>query len=373
MGHEVTLLVLNSLDQRDCGFGFTYQKPFLITKPIEPSLPKEENWNGVRILRFPSKFQLFSYYWSPGMLRWLLKNAENFDIMHTHTFRFSNNEFTALAHIKSKTPYVFTGHDKLLLDNMGFLPLIIDKLYRATAGKLLLKMAERVIAFDKDYAEDYRNLIGVPNEKIRIVSNGVDYNHYNALPDGDDLREELGNPEKVILFIGRFIDYKKPDLLIASFKLVLEQFPRACLLMIGKDYVLLPHCRKLSIDLGLKENVIFIEDAPEKIKLQALSITDVCVIPSDYESFGIVALEAQSSGVPVIASEVGGLKYHIEEGKTGLFLKEINNKEIAEKIIFLLENEAVRDRMSLEAKKYARNYSWDSVANKLLEVYKEVK
>jgi len=217
MGHEVTLVVLNSLDQRDCGFGITYQKPLLITKPIPPTLPEEENWNGVRILRFPSKVQLFSYYWSPGMLSWLLKNAENFDIMHTHTFRFSNNEFTALAHIKSKTPFVLTGHDKLNLDYMGFLSLTIDKVYRATVGRLLLKMAERVIAFDKDYAADYRNLWGVPNEKIRIISNGIDYSYYNDLPNGNELREVLGNPEKVILFIGRFIDYKKPDLLVASF------------------------------------------------------------------------------------------------------------------------------------------------------------
>jgi len=372
MGHEVTLVVFNSLDQRDCGFGITYQKPLLITKPVEPSLSKEEYWNGVRILRFPSKVQLFSYYWSPGMLSWLLRNAEKFDIMHTHTFRFSNNEFTALAHIKSKTPFVFTGHDKLILDYMGFLSLTIDKVYSATLGRLLLRMAERVIAFDKDYAEDYRNFLGVPNEKIRIISNGIDYEYYDDLPNGNELREVLGNPEKIILFIGRFIDYKRPELLVASFKLVLERFPRSCLIMIGKDYGLLPYCRRLAIDLGLKEEVIFIEDAPEEIKLQALSIADVCVIPSDYEACPLVTIEAQASGVPVIASYVGGLKYLLEEGKTGLFLKERSTKEIAEKIIFLLENEGVRVRMSLEARKYARNYSWDSVANKLLEVYKEV-
>lgn len=372
MGHEVTLVVFNSLDQRDCGFGITYQKPFLITKPIEPSLPKEEYWNGVRILRFPSKVQLLSYYWSPGMLSWLLKNAEKFDIMHTHTLRFSNNEFTALAHIKSKTPLVLTGHDKLLLDHMGFLALTIDKGYIATVGRLLLNMVQKVIAFDKDYAEDYHKIWGVPNEKIRIISNGVDYTHYNNLPKGNELREFAGNPKNIILFIGRFYDLKNPDLLIASFKLVLDQFPNSCLLMICKDYGLLPYCRKLVIDLGLKKKVIFIEDAPEEIKLQAMSIADMCVIPSDYEACSLVAIEAQASGIPVIASEVGGLKYLIKEGKTGLFLKEISTKEIAEKIIFLLENETVRNRMSLEAKKHARNYSWDSVTNKLLEVYKEV-
>jgi glycosyltransferase involved in cell wall biosynthesis len=368
-GHDVALVVFNSLDPQDCGYGVAYQKPYLVTRPKKPVLPREEYWNGVRILRFESKMQLFSYYWSPTMLAWLLENAEEFDIMHTHTLRFSNNEFTALAHIKSQTPFVLTGHDKLRLDYMGPLALTLDKVYRVTIGRLVLNMAERVIAFDEDYAEGYHRLYGVPYEKIRIIPNGIDYAYYNNLPNGDELRETLGNPENVILYVGRFIDYKKPDLLISSFRLVLERFPKSCLLMIGKDYGLLSYCRKLTTDFGLKEKVIFMEDAYEEIKLQALSIADVCVIPSDYESFGLVALEAEASGVPVIASECGGLKYLVEERKTGLFLRERTPNEISQKIIFLLYDNQLRHRMSENAKSFAKNFSWDVVTDKLLQVY----
>jgi len=370
-GHHVTLVVFNSLDPQDCGYGITYQKPYLVTRPKKPVLPREEYWNRVRILRFESKIQLFSYYWSPAMLAWLLENAEEFDIMHTHTLRFSNNEFTALAHLKSKTPFILTGHDKLKLDYMGPLALTLDKVYRATIGRLLLNRAERVIAFDEDYAKGYHRLYGVPYEKIRIISNGIDYAYYNHLPNGDELRETLGNPENVILYIGRFIDYKKPDLLISSFRLVLERFPKSCLLMIGKDYGLLPYCKKLAIDFGLKEKVIFMEDAHEETKLQALSIADVCVIPSDYEACPLVSLEAQASGVPVIASECGGLKYLLEERKTGLFLRARTPNEIAQKIIFLLYDNQLRHRMSVNAKSFAKNFSWDVVTDKLLQVYKE--
>lgn len=371
-GHDVTLVVFNSLDPRDCGYGVTYQKPYLVTRPRKPVLPQEEYWNGVKIIRFESKLQLFSYYWSPAMLAWLLENADEFDIMHTHTLRFSNNEFTALASIKSKTPFVLTGHDKLRLDYMGRLALIIDGVYRATVGRFVLNTADKVIAFDKDYAEDYRKLYGVPNEKIRIVPNGIDCIYYNHLPcHGNELRETLGNPENVILYIGRFIDYKKPDLLIASFKLVLEHFPKSCLLMIGKDYGLLPYLRKLAIDFGLKEKVIFLEDVHEEIKLQALSIADVCVIPSDYEACPLVPLEAQASGVPVVASYVGGLKHIVVEGKTGFFLKERTIYEIAEKISFLLRNDSIRSEMSSNARKFAEKFSWDHVTDSLLDVYEE--
>jgi D-inositol-3-phosphate glycosyltransferase len=141
--------------------------------------------------------------------------------------------------------------------------------------------------------------------------------------------------------------------------------------MIGKDYGLLPYCRKLAIDFGLKENVIFMEDAHEEIKLQALSIADVCVMPSDYESFGLVALETQAAGVPVIASYVGGLKHIVVEGKTGLFLRERTVGEIAEKISFLLHNDSIRSEMGSNGRKFARNFSWDLVTDRLSDVYEE--
>jgi D-inositol-3-phosphate glycosyltransferase len=255
---------------------------------------------------------------------------------------------------------------------MGPFALTLDKFYRATIGRLLLNMAERVIAFDKDYAEDYCRFYRVPNKKIRIIPNGIDYSYYNQSPNSDDLKDTLGNPENIILYIGRFIDYKKPDLLIASFRLVLKHFPKSCLLMIGKDYGLLPYCRKLAFSLGLKQKVVFIEDASEETKLKALKIADVVVIPSDYESFGLVALEAQAAGVPVVASKVGGLKYLIQDGLTGLFLTTRETKEIASKIMFLLDNSEIRTKMSFEARKNASKYSWDNVTNEIIKVYEEI-
>jgi glycosyltransferase involved in cell wall biosynthesis len=372
MGHKVTVVVFNSMNIRDCGYGIAYQKPHLVIRPMKPVLPSEEYRNGVRILRFESKAQLLSYYWSPSMFSWLLKNADKFDIMHTHTYRFSNNEFTALAHVKNKTPFVFTGHDELQLDYMGILPLLIDKVYGATVGRLVVNMAEKVIAFDEDYAKQYHRYFGVPNDRIRIIPNGVDWTYFSNLPDGHELKEAIGNPQNVLLYIGRFIDYKNPDLLIASFKIVLKHFPNSRLIMIGADYGSLSYCKKLATSLDLTDKVIFIENANEETKLQALDIADVCLVPSDYESFGLVALEAQAAGVPVIASWAGGLKHIVVEGKTGLFLREITMREIADKILLLLNSRNMRSSMGSNGQKFARNFSWDAVSERLLEVYREI-
>jgi D-inositol-3-phosphate glycosyltransferase len=368
-GHKVTLAVFNSLDQRDCGFGLTYQKPFLVIKPRKPILPEAELWNGVRILRFPSRAQLFSYYWSPEMLHWLINFIDEFDVVHTHCFRFSNNEFVAFAFLLSNRhiPIVFTCHDATLIDYMGWGARMLDEIYRRTIGKKLIKLASRLIALTESNALEYVKYLFADPEKIIIVPNGIDFERYQNLPDPSDLRKKLGNPEQVVLFIGRFLNYKNPDKLILAFRKISFKYPQSHLLMIGKDYGMLEYCKTLA-----SERVTFFNDAPEEIKLKALALADVCVIPSSYEGFGIVGLEAQASGVPVIATRAGGLKHIIIHGVTGLHIKTPAPEEILQAISFLFENPELRKKMSVEAKRFSRGFSWEVVAEKLEKIYMEV-
>ena len=370
-GHEVTIAVFNSLDQRDCGVGINYAKPYLIKKSIKPKLPKKEIWNGVRILRFQSKAQLFSYYWSPDMLNWLIKNINKFDLVHTHCFRFSNNEFTAIAHFlnKRKVPIIFTCHDACALNYMGTLASALDIVYRRTIGKKIIDMASRHIALTKSNFHEYIKYLYADPEKIRIIPNGIDYEKYDKLPDPSDLKEKIGNPEQVILFIGRFIHYKNPDELILAFKKLAAKYPKSHLLMIGKDYGMFDYCKKLASDLD--NQITLLENSPEEIKLKALALADICVVPSSYEGFGIVALEAQASGVPVIASKRGGLKDVIIDCVTGLHIDPTSN-QISNAIEYLLERPSLRLKMGIEAKMLAKEFSWDNVALKLEEVYQEV-
>jgi glycogen synthase len=371
-GHQVTLAVFNSRDPRDCGYGLTYQKPYLVTTRTKP-LPfsSEEMRNGVRILRFESFLQMYSYYWSPKMLAWLLNNSGDFDIVHTHVFRFSHNEFVGLAHLKNSTPFILTAHDKLKLDYMGQLASTIDDVYRSTLGRILLRMANKVIAFGSFDSIEFHTLYGVPFEKIAIIPNGIDFECFVNLPDGSELLETLNNPDHVVLYLGRFIDYKKPDLLISSFPKVLKYFPNSHLLMVGKDFGLLHYCKELVKNLRLEKKVTFIENASEEMKLTALSIADMCVIPSIFETFPLVALEAAAAGVPVIARNVGGLQDIVVNGKTGILLNIMGYTEIAEEIVDLLSKNAKMVEMQKNAKLLARNFSWEKVTEKLTVIYKE--
>jgi len=373
MGHEVTLVVLNSLDQRDCGFGITYQKPFLITKPIGPLLPPEEYWNGVRILRFPSKAQLLSYYWSPGMLSWLIKNIKYFDIAHTHCLRFSNNEFTAIAHLlnKRRIPLVITCHDVVqrISENSRSWSSIIDGFYIRTIGRILLNLFSRFIALTHTNAIDHIKYLSIDPKKIKIIPNGIELEKYNDLPIPTDLREKLGSPETVILFIGRFVNHKNPDKLILAFKNITKRYGHIHLVMIGKDYGMLNYCKSLVSPLN--NQITFYENASEDTKLKALALADICVIPSSNEGFGIVALEAQASGVPVIAAKRGGLRDILVHGLTGLHINP-SPYEIHKAISFLLDRSVLRRNMGNEGKKFVQKFSWINTSRKLEAVYREI-
>lgn len=370
-GHGVTLVVFNSLDQRDCGFGVTYEKPFLVTKRRKPSLPEAECWNGVRILRFPSVAQLLSFYWSPKMLHWLTGHINEFDVVHTHCLRFSQNDFTAISFLlnKRRVPLVFTGHDAARLQekDMGFKARVLDEIYRRTMGRTLIALTSRLIALTESNAQEYVKHLFADAKKIRIVPNGIDFEKYQRLPDPSDLRKKLGNPEHVILFIGRFLSYKNPDKLILAFRELARKYPKSHLLMIGKDYGLLNYCRRLAC-----ERVTFLDNASEEAKLEALALANLCVIPSSYESFGIVSLEAQASGVPVIATRSGGLKHVLVDGLTGMHLKSPAPHEIDHAVSFLLDHHEIRKEMGYQGKVFSKEFSWSSVAAKLERIYAEL-
>ncbi|MCW4045318.1 MAG: glycosyltransferase family 4 protein [Candidatus Bathyarchaeota archaeon] len=368
-GHDVTLVVFNSLDPNDCGFGITYEKPYFITRPRKPSLSEVDFWKGVKILRFPSEAQLLSYYWSPMMLHWLVNHIHEFDVVHTHCFRFSNNEFATLASLlrNPRVPIVFTCHDAAVLDYMGLRARLLDGVYRRTVGKKLVSIADRLIALTETNAKEYENFLFADPIKIRIVPNGIDFEKYQNLPDPSDLKKQLGNPEQILLFIGRFLSYKNPDKLILAFREIRAKFPNSHLVMIGKDYGLLNYCKKLA-----DGHVTIFENASEELKLRSLAMADLCVIPSSYEGFGIVALEAQAAGVPVIATKSGGLTHCLIDKVTGYHIKSPTSDEIVSVASFLLDHPELRKGMGRAGKKFSKEFSWNLVAEKLENIYGEL-
>ena len=136
-----------------------------------------------------------------------------------------------------------------------------------------------------------------------------------------------------------------------------------------------PECarlQKMCDDLCMGGMVVFLGKRGQDTLPYYYSAAEVVVMPSLYESFGMVALEAMACGTPVVASEVGGLGYLVQNGVTGYTIPDSEPEALCEKLSWLLGDADLRSSMGQRAAKYAMDYAWDKIAAQIIDVYKEL-
>ncbi|MCC7190845.1 MAG: glycosyltransferase family 4 protein, partial [Anaerolineales bacterium] len=121
--------------------------------------------------------------------------------------------------------------------------------------------------------------------------------------------------------------------------------------------------------LGLDQSVVFLGVRDQDKLPYYYSAAEVVVMPSHYESFGMVALEAMACGAPVIASEVGGLAYLVRDGETGFTIPAEEPETLCEKLSGLLNDDELHAKMSAQAAAYAQDYAWEKIAKQIVDVY----
>jgi D-inositol-3-phosphate glycosyltransferase len=127
--------------------------------------------------------------------------------------------------------------------------------------------------------------------------------------------------------------------------------------------------QKLSHDLNLDKMVMFLGKRGQDTLPYYYSAADVLVMPSHYESFGMVALEAMACGTPVIASQVGGLAFLIQDGVTGYHVPGGDSAALSDRLTRVLGDEALRKQMGEQGALYAQNYTWQNIAPQIVAVY----
>jgi D-inositol-3-phosphate glycosyltransferase len=132
------------------------------------------------------------------------------------------------------------------------------------------------------------------------------------------------------------------------------------------------HLRELASDLGVGEHVCFLGAVDHEQLPLYYNAADVCVVPSYYESFGLVALEAMACGTPVVASRVGGLTGTVRDGETGYLISWRCPEPFAERLELLLGNEALRRRFGEAAREVVERYRWANVAEAVVGLYQEL-
>jgi D-inositol-3-phosphate glycosyltransferase len=213
-----------------------------------------------------------------------------------------------------------------------------------------------------------------------VIPPGVDVSHFYPIP-ADEAKMYVGlKPEdRMVLFVGRIEPLKGVDTLIQAMScLQLKEKNRPVhLAIIGGDpgaspeemTVEMARLQKLCDDLMVDQTVVFLGKRDQDKLPYYYSAAELVVMPSHYESFGMVALEAMACGTPVIASEVGGLAYLVRDGETGFTIPDQEPEELCDKISWLLNDKELHETMSARAVEYAQDYAWEKIAKQIVEVY----
>jgi D-inositol-3-phosphate glycosyltransferase len=245
---------------------------------------------------------------------------------------------------------------------------------RIQAETRVLTGADRVICATEQERNLIRQLYGADPSKIAVIPLGVDLDRFRPTAKRD-ARKALGlQDERIILFVGRIEPLKGLDILINAAAL-LESDVDCCVLVVGGDESSEAKVRELqdmAHDRGIGHRVAFAGAVDHDQLPLYYNAADVCVVPSHYESFGLVAIEAMASGVPVVASRVGGLTGTVKDGETGYLIPWLCPEPFAERIELLLENESLRQSLGVAARDAMNRYRWESVASAVLDLYNSV-
>ena len=342
-----------------------------------PGAPPEEDINGVKVHRVPVEGD------STDFIAWvrrlneateakadeLLASKKNkCDIIHGHDWLA---EFAArsLKH-KHKLPLVATIHATEYGRNYG----IHTDLHRYISHVEweFAHEAWRVIACTHYMKEEIHNILGPPLDKIDVIPNGVDAGKFNIDFDKQSFRRGYaGDDERLVFFVGRMVHEKGAGVLIDAMSRIAESgLPAKLLIVGGGDRSAL---RDQAEKLGIGDKVYFAGYVDDDMLLKFYNVVDVAVFPSLYEPFGIVALEAMAAKVPVVTSDVGGLREVVDHGITGITTSAGNPDSLAWGIMQILNNpNAARAMAETAYMKTLNAFSWSRIAEQTIEVYNRV-
>jgi D-inositol-3-phosphate glycosyltransferase len=253
---------------------------------------------------------------------------------------------------------------------------------RVEAEARLLNKADRIVAATRAELAQIQWLYKADTSNVVVIPPGVDTSYFYQIQE-DEAREFIGLPgdNSIVLFVGRIEPLKGIDTLIEAVAIlqeesVLEAHP-ICLMIIGgtpdaSPEVMSAEMKRLQTlceSYGIGDLVLFLGKRDQDTLQYYYSAAYVVVVPSHYESFGLVALEAMACGTPVVASETGGLAYLVRDGETGFHVPAADAKALADRLQALFLDKSLREKMGKQAAAYASTYAWPIITDQILDLY----
>jgi glycosyltransferase involved in cell wall biosynthesis len=239
----------------------------------------------------------------------------------------------------------------------------------------MLERSDRLIAVSDFTRRELLQYYKVKEAKIRVIHNGVDVDKFQPATDKRKAKEELGfNPDdKAILSVGRLYARKGLFTLIESMVPITRKFRNAKFIIAGKG--LSDEMRKLvnyATKLGVKDNIVFTGYFPDKKLPRLYQAADIFAFSTFYENLPFAVLEALSTGLPVVTTNVGGIPEMIDSGKDGFLVEPANSRTLADRILYYLEHPAAASEMGVRARRNIEDhFDWRLIVKKVLKVYDE--
>lgn len=354
-GIETMVTELSSF-YRKSGF-----EPICLTKKWPETLSSYERYNETDIYRVISARTEQEFQ---DLVTWAKDNESKIksDIIHVIGVRRPLPLLGLLLARKWKVPLVCTiaGGDipdkedpqptKVWEEGIEFIPEV-------------LKQSDNVNCVSRALANDLRALVPELND-IEVLYAGLDMSSIK-----DATKEKI--KDQYIFSLRRLDSSKGIDLLIKAFSLIKEKFPQLYLVIAGEG----PEeqkLRQLAKDCCGDERVLFIGTVGLERGIALLKGADVTVVPSLSEGGGLVNIEAQAAGCPVIASRVGGIPEYVKENESGLLFESGNFAELADKISDVLSNESLRSKIIEGGYVYSQLFDWNVLAPQYVNLYKTV-
>lgn len=302
----------------------------------------------------------------------VVRDVGPFDLIHAHDWLVA----LSALHFKHeyKWPLVATVHATERGRHAGTLNGPLSSTIDHIEWQLCYE-AWRIIVTSQYMADQIMESFEIPASKIDIIPNGVDWASYRRFADNDltAFRRRFASGDEAIVFhIGRLVHEKGAQTLVSAAPIILLEFPNVRFVVAGRG-PLYPELQKLATDLGVADYFDFVGYISDEERDRLYQVADVAVFPSLYEPFGIVALEAMASGVPVVVSSAGGLTEVVEMNGTGMTHYPDDPESLAWAVRYTLRHPEEAQAWAENALEEIRSvFSWDHIAAETIEVYERI-
>lgn len=308
----------------------------------------------------------------------------HYDLIHSHYWM--SGIAADLLKLEWKIPVLQMFHTLGLMKNrIAQSPAEVEGDYRINGERQAMQIADRIVAATQAEEAQLNFLYGIKPSKIVTIPPGVDTARFYPIPM-DEAKEAIGYPKEknLLLFVGRIEPLKGLDTLIRALAEIRQTglLEKECysLAVIGGEPGAEPEemssemarLKALCQKLGIGDLIVFLGKKAQETLPYYYSAAEMLVMPSFYESFGMVALEAMACGTAVVASQVGGLGFLVQDGVTGRVVPGGNVHALAGAISDLMVKPELRNQMGNQAAEYARKFTWKAIADQIIQVYQHL-